>query len=144
MIWISPVSSISDRDFCTLYPTPFIQQSLCSGPEFDRRRVASDNFPPIISTFVIRSCISNYELVMSTGADKAICASWSQLVASSDVSSIPGDEDRLRSVNRQHLDICGRQDYRAVCNSNSHLLNVGRSIVTIRQRNKMPVSRCTH
>src|SRR5467141_658288 len=54
--------------------------------DFERRREASDQFPPVISTSVLRSCISNYERTMSTGADKAICASCGQLVASTDNS----------------------------------------------------------
>src|ERR1700723_2981272 len=40
--------------------------------DFERRQEASDQFHPVISKPVLRSCISNYEHTMSTSADKAI------------------------------------------------------------------------
>jgi hypothetical protein len=77
--------------------------------DFERRQEASDQFPPVISKSVLRSCISNYERTMSTGADKAICASCGQLVASTDISTVPDVDECLNSIDRQHLDHCGRQ-----------------------------------
>jgi uncharacterized CHY-type Zn-finger protein len=75
--------------------------------DFEERKAASADFPPDISTAVIRSSIRRYEEMMDT-ASLLICGSCGELIPSTDICTLESDDSRLHVIGQDHLDSCAR------------------------------------
>jgi ribosomal protein L32 len=77
--------------------------------EFEERKAASADFPPNISTAVIRSSIRRYEDMMDTASRLSICGTCGELVLSTDTCTLENDDFRLHVIGQDHLDCCARR-----------------------------------
>jgi len=77
--------------------------------EFEERKAASADFPPNISTAVIRSFIRRYEDMMDTASRLSICGTCGELVLSTDTCTLENDDFRLHVIGQDHLDCCARR-----------------------------------
>jgi hypothetical protein len=77
--------------------------------EFEGRKVASANFPPVISNSVIRSSITKFDNIMTTSSRTSVCASCGELVRTAEIYSIGCNDARLHVIGEDRLDSCGHQ-----------------------------------
>ncbi|KAJ5364728.1 uncharacterized protein N7496_010441, partial [Penicillium cataractarum] len=97
----------------TLDPTTYrntLDRALCFlRDELESRAVASDTFPPEISSSNIRAAIARYEDEMCVAAKRCVCCSCGRLVPSTHIYYVDNGDPLLLPL-RGSLDTCGRQD----------------------------------
>ena len=77
--------------------------------EFNQREIASQEFPPEISSSHIRSSIGRYEDEMLAESERLICCSCGSFVAKDDIYKID-DQDNLILQQENSLDQCGHNE----------------------------------
>src|SRR5947209_3292826 len=77
--------------------------------EFNQREIASQEFPPEISSSHIRSSIGRYEDEMLAASERLICCSCGSFVAKDDIYKID-DQDKLILQQENSLDQCGHDE----------------------------------
>ncbi|OKO97720.1 ATP-dependent DNA helicase PIF1 [Penicillium subrubescens] len=77
--------------------------------ELEARAVASDAFPPEISTLHIRESVARYEDVISEAAKRCVCSSCGKLVPSSNIHRLDYEDPLLLPL-QGALDTCGRHN----------------------------------
>src|SRR5947209_8763738 len=77
--------------------------------EFNQREIASQEFPPEISSSHIRSSIGRYEDEMLAASERLICCSCGIFVAKYDIYKID-DQDNLILQQENSLDQCGHDE----------------------------------
>src|SRR6202046_5087639 len=77
--------------------------------EYESRVAASDQFPPIISSSIVRSSVARFEDIMTAAAKRGLCASCGTIVPMSDVHRVEHD-NHILNILRGSLDSCGRHE----------------------------------
>lgn len=77
--------------------------------ELETRAVASDAFPPEISSSHIRASVARYEYIISEATKRYVCSSCGKLVSGSNVYRMD-NEDPLLLPLKGALDSCGRHN----------------------------------
>lgn len=77
--------------------------------ELETRAVASDAFPPEISSSHVRASVARYEDIISEATKRCVCSSCGKLVPSSNVYRMD-NEDPLLLPLKGALDTCGRHN----------------------------------
>ena len=77
--------------------------------EYKSRVAASEQFPPIMSSSIVRSSVARYEDIMTAAAKRGLCASCGKIVPTSDVRQVEHG-DHILNVLKGSLDSCGRHE----------------------------------
>lgn len=87
-----------------------LNRALCFlGDELETRAVASDAFPPEISSSHIRASVARYEDFISAAAKRSVCCSCGKFVPNPNVHQVD-NEDPLLLPLKGLLDTCGRHN----------------------------------
>jgi hypothetical protein len=78
--------------------------------EFDRHRLASQEFPPSVSHGTVRSAIESFRHSLQSKSDRQVCSSCGVFTTSTDVKTLPDGDNRLDKLKDAGLDTCGYQD----------------------------------
>ncbi|KAN0076457.1 hypothetical protein V8E54_006599 [Elaphomyces granulatus] len=78
--------------------------------EFDRHRLASQEFPPSVSHDTIRSAIESFRNSLQSKSDRHVCSSCGVFTTSTDTKTFADDDDRLDKLKDAGLDTCGYRD----------------------------------
>jgi hypothetical protein len=78
--------------------------------EFDRHRLASQEFPPSVSHGTVRSAIESFRHSLQSKSDQQVCSSCGVFTTSTDVKTLTDGDNRLDKLKDAGLDTCGYRD----------------------------------
>ena len=77
--------------------------------EYESRVAASDQFPPIMSSSIVRSSVARFEDIMTAAAKRGLCASCGTIVPMSDIHRVEHG-NHILNILKGSLDSCGRHE----------------------------------